>query len=133
MTSDPIIESGIEAFMDDARQLAAQCWCDDANRNTEMDADLAESMARRLAAWMDTAAQMSRNAEFYRGLITRCGVALGPEAFTCDDGTVVPDVLALKVPEIIERMFPKPVVTGWNTSVLEAAFHVAKPSKRRIQ
>ena len=54
------------------------------------------------AAWEDTARQESRNAAFYRGIVERCGKAFGVAARAQDDGGVVDDVLALKVPELVE-------------------------------
>jgi hypothetical protein len=44
-------------WMDEARQIAAQCWCDEETQDRVMDTPLAEAMARRIAAWMETAAQ----------------------------------------------------------------------------
>lgn len=67
----------------------------------EMDVRLAEAVARRIAAWMDTAAQAQRNADFYRGLVDECAKHLGPRAFTADDGTVLPDPVLLRVPELV--------------------------------
>ena len=58
----------IDDWMDEARQIAAQCWCDSETDQKEMDVTLAESVARRIAAWMDTAAQSQRNTDYYRGL-----------------------------------------------------------------
>lgn len=94
-------------WMDDARQLAAQCWCNDETSGIEMDARLAEAFARRLAAWMEAAAQNQRNTEFYRGLLDDCAEAIGPEAFTADDGTVMQDPVRLKIPEIVRRLAQK--------------------------
>jgi hypothetical protein len=92
------------AFMNEARQLAAQCWCDKETENIEMDVRLAEAMARRLAAWMEDAARFSLNEQYYRGLVVRCGKALGIEARTSDDGGVHDTVLCAKVPELVERL-----------------------------
>lgn len=69
----------------------------------EMDVRLAEAVARRIAAWMDTAAQAQRNADFYRGLVDECAKHLGPRAFTADDGTVLPDPVLLRVPELVSK------------------------------
>lgn len=55
--------------------------------------------------WEETAAQFARNADYYRGLLDRIGRAIGPEAFTADDGSISEDVLRAKVPEIIESRF----------------------------
>ena len=57
-----------------------------------------------IAAWMDTAARHCRNEQYYRDLLVRCGRAIGKEAFTCDDGSVVPDVLVAKIPELVEKL-----------------------------
>ncbi len=49
-------------------------------------------------------AQMQRDSDFYRGLIVRCGEAIGREAYVCDDGSISNSVLALKVPELVEEL-----------------------------
>jgi hypothetical protein len=54
--------------------------------------------------WKEEARQYAKNAEYYRGLVIRCGKAIGKEAFIADDGTVSEDVLCAKVPEIVEEM-----------------------------
>lgn len=56
----------ISMWLDEARQQAAQCWCDDKNNSKEMDTDLCESMAYKIAAWMDTGAFHARNEEYWR-------------------------------------------------------------------
>ena len=89
-------------WMDEARQIAAQCWCDPETEGKEMDAVLAEAVAKRIAMWMDTAAQNQRNTDYYRGLLEKCGKAIGDRAYIADDGTKSEDVLYAKIPEIIE-------------------------------
>lgn len=91
-------------WIEEARQMAAQCWCDDDTSSIEMDVRLAEAIARRIAAWMDTAAQAQRNADFYRGLVDECARHLGPRAFTADDGTLLPDPVRLRVPELVAEL-----------------------------
>jgi hypothetical protein len=93
-----------ETWMNEARQIAAQCWCDEETKNTAMDPVLAEAVAKRIAAWMDTGAQAQRNCDYYRGLVVRCGNALGEAAKTCDDGSKSEDVLCAKVPELVEAL-----------------------------
>ena len=93
-----------DAFMETARQEAAQCWCDETTKHIEMDSALAEAIARRLAGWMRLAAQETDGAQYYHGLVVRCGKAIGEKAFICDDGTKVPDVLCAKVPELVEEL-----------------------------
>ena len=91
-------------WMEEARQMAAQCWCDPETSDRVMDPALAEAVARRIAAWMWTAAQGERNAAYYRGLVKECGKSIGPAAYLCDDGTVSPDVLCAKVPELVAAL-----------------------------
>ena len=90
-------------WIEEARELAAQCWCDEETKDREMDPVLAEAIAKRIADWMETAALYAKNADYYRGLVERCGKALGKEAYTQDDGGVVEDVLCAKVPELVEK------------------------------
>lgn len=91
----------MEQHMQEARMAAAQCWCDEETSGREMDATLAEAVARRIAAWMETAAQMARNADFYRGLLDECAKHLGEAAYTADDGTVMGEPLRLKIPGLV--------------------------------
>ncbi len=92
----------LETWMPEARQIVAQCLCDEETKGIEMDTRLAEACAKRIAAWMDSAAQFARNEEYYRGLLVRCGNAIGPEAFICDDGSKSEDVLVAKVAQLVE-------------------------------
>lgn len=94
----------IAAFMPDARQLAAQCWCDESTKHIEMNVALAESVAKRIAAWMVSAVEFSNGLQYYRGLVVRCGDAIGDPARTCDDGSKSEDVLCAKVPELVEAL-----------------------------
>ena len=66
------------------RQYAAQCWCDPETSDRVMDTQLAEAVAKRIAAWMDTAAQAQHIVDYYRSLVVRCGNALGDAARTAD-------------------------------------------------
>lgn len=91
-----------EDWMDEARVIAAQCWCDKETESIPMDSVLAEAVAKRIALWMETAAQNQGNTDYYRGLLERCGKAIGDRAFIADDGTRTEDVLCSKIPEIIE-------------------------------
>jgi hypothetical protein len=93
-----------ETFMHEARQLAAQCWCDETTSDRVMDPALAEAVAKRIAAWMNTAAEQCRGLEFYRGIIVKVGEPFGDAAKTSDDGSIQADVLALKVPELVDGL-----------------------------
>ena len=54
-------------WMDEARIIAAQCWCTPETSGIEMNVELAEVFAQRLAAWINTAAQNQRNADYWHG------------------------------------------------------------------
>ena len=56
-------------FMEEARATAAQCWCDPETSHIPMDVVLAEAVARRIAAWMNTAAFHARNEEYWRNRV----------------------------------------------------------------
>lgn len=77
-------------WMPEARALAEDCWSDK------------EAVARRIAGWMDTAAQNQRNCDYYRGLLVQCGKIIGDRAYISDDGKFQPDVLVSKIPEILK-------------------------------
>ena len=96
-----------ETWMSEARQVAAQCWCDPETSDRIMDIVLAESMARRVAAWMDTAAQFAQDVDFYRGLLDQCAASLGPEVFVSDDGSIQDSPLRLKIPALVEQLARK--------------------------
>lgn len=55
-----------ETWIGEARQQAAQCWCDEKTKKTPMDVDLAEVVAWKIAAWMDTSAFHARNEAYWR-------------------------------------------------------------------
>lgn len=93
-------------FMDEARQLAAQCWTDEETVRFTMKPALAEAVAKRIANWMATAAEYARSVEFYRGIIEKAGSYIGAEAYTSDDGSRQDHVLALKLPELVARLVP---------------------------
>lgn len=69
-----------------------------------MDGRLADAFAKRLAMWMDTAAQAQRGVDYYRGLVIRVGQAIGERAYIADDGSRSEDVLCAKVPELVEAL-----------------------------
>lgn len=107
-------------WMPEARQIAAQCWCDDETRHTVMDTVLAEAIAKRIAQWMWTGAQQARNTEFYRGLLLECATHLGPDVFVSDDGSIQDSPLALKIPELVTQRLAA------HSALLEALKQIAK-------
>lgn len=92
-------------WIEEARGLAAQCWCDPETENRIMDVTLCEAVAKQIASWMETAAQNQRNADYYRGLLVKCGEAIGDKAYIADDGTRSEDVLCAKIPELVDAAF----------------------------
>ena len=66
-------------------------------------AELAEAK-QHAANWEESAAQFSRNADFYRVLLTECAKHLGPDVFVCDDGSVSQDPLMLKIPQLVATL-----------------------------
>lgn len=97
-------------YKEEAIEVAARCWQDSETQDIPVDARLAAAFARRLAGWMHIAADGWKGAEFYRGIIDQCGAAIGPDAYTSDDGSVQQDVLALKLPELVKQLVrPEPV------------------------
>ena len=90
--------------MDEARQIAAQCWCEPETQHLEMDTVLAEAVARQIANWMSTAAMLGNNVQFYQNLLDQCAQALGPEAFTADDGSRSESPIRLKIPELVRKL-----------------------------
>lgn len=63
-----------------------------------------ERLEAESQGWQECAAMMSRNADFYQGIVRQIGEMFGEEAKTSDDGSVQSDVLALKVPELVPRL-----------------------------
>jgi len=88
-------------WIDEARVIASQCWCDERVEDREMDVMLAEVVAEKIAAWMQTTARSHTNTKYYRGLLEQCGEIIGDRAYITDDGTKLEHVLCSKIPEII--------------------------------
>ncbi len=94
-------------FTEEARALAAQCWCDEETSDIEMDTRLADAFARRLEHWMEDAARYARNSDFHRDLVDQCATHLGVRAYTADDGSVMEDPVRLRVPELVAELAAK--------------------------
>ena len=60
--------------------------------------------------WLETARQESNGREYYRSLVAKIGEMFGAAAMTCDDGTVVDDVLCAKVPELVSAALRREAV-----------------------
>jgi hypothetical protein len=85
-----------------AREIAAQCWRDDETKHLVMELALAEAVARRIAAWMQTGAQHARNEEYWRDR------ALKAEAAPIVQGEHI--LIRLKRPEGYENVHPELVM-----------------------
>jgi hypothetical protein len=46
--------------LEEARGIAAQCWCDEVNASKEMDVELAESVAMRILAAYETGVRATK-------------------------------------------------------------------------
>ena len=87
-----------------AIEMAAQAWCRPETSSTTMDPVLAKAFAQVLDNWIEIAAQNQRNCDFYRGLLDECAEAIGPMAYTADDGSVYDEPVRLKIPEIVKHL-----------------------------
>lgn len=86
----------------DAIGLAStERYVDELGKNRDLRAQLAESKRER-DNWIETAVQMDRGRTFYQGLVRQIGERFGVAARTSDDGSVQDDVLALRVPELVD-------------------------------
>jgi hypothetical protein len=63
-----------------------------------------DAARRERDGWQRDAERFSRNEQFYHGLIQQIGQPFGVRARTSDDGSVQEDVLALRVPELVEDL-----------------------------
>lgn len=66
--------------------------------------NLACALCGPAPGWMESAMQMARNADFYRGLLDQCAEHLGLAAYTADDGTVMGTPVRLKIPELVAEL-----------------------------
>ncbi len=86
-------------FYQEAQIVAATCFIGAKNNEAVL-----KNVTAVIANWMDTAAQYSRNSDYYRGLVVKCGESIGADSFVADDKTVSLDVLCAKVPELVEEL-----------------------------
>jgi hypothetical protein len=77
---------------------------EDLRRVRDQRATEAQGLQRELENWEDTAEQFARNVDYYRDIVDRCARAIGPEAFTCDDGSVSESPLRAKVAALVEKL-----------------------------
>jgi hypothetical protein len=55
--------------------------------------------------WIETAIQYGKNVEFWRDIVHKIGNLFGKAARTADDGTVMEDVLGLKVFPLVRELY----------------------------
>lgn len=54
--------------------------------------------------WKQTALMHHKNEQYYRGLLERIGVMIGPEAYESDDGSMQQDAICCKIPDLVARL-----------------------------
>lgn len=120
-----------EIIHEQAREIAAQCWCDPETEDRVMDPVLAEAFAKRLEIWMESAQQEMANRDFYRNLLDRCALHLGPEVYLSKDGSVQDEPVRLLIPELIEKLaggarltHEPPTATRMSTEKMRVASHL---------
>ena len=72
-------------------------------KNAELEAENARLETER-DNWIETAREYANNADFFRSLVVKCGVAIGAESYIQDDGGISEDVLCIKVPTLVEKL-----------------------------
>ena len=73
------------------------------NARLELEAENARLETER-DNWIETAREYANNADFFRSLVVKCGVAIGAESYIQDDGGISEDVLCIKVPTLVEKL-----------------------------
>lgn len=88
-------------------------WCNDPAPSPGMDpaeaveyvrADVYHALIAERDGWVESARHFANGQEFYQGIVRQIGRLFGEVACTSDDGSVQGDVLALKVPELVEAL-----------------------------
>ena len=105
MNSDEKENKMEETWIKEARFEAFQCWRDSETKDKVMNPEVYKAVTKKIAFWMETAAQNERNTDYYRNLLIKCGESIGGEAYISDDGSVQKDVLCAKIPELVEAAF----------------------------
>jgi len=66
--------------------------------------DTKEQAIAERDAWIETAAQFSRNEDYYRGLLDLIAGHIGLEAFMADDGSISGSPVRAKLPELVAAL-----------------------------
>lgn len=73
---------------------------------SDADARARDALASR-EGWESVARDMAKNCDFWHGIVLQVGEMFGVEAKTADDGSIMEDVLALKVPELVRALLDR--------------------------
>jgi len=65
---------------------------------------LTDNLTYERKAWENTAASYLGSMHWYQEQLDRCGVALGPDAYVSDDGSIQDTPLRAKIAEMVERL-----------------------------
>lgn len=63
-------------WFDEARQIAAQCWCDEETKHITLNPTLVDAVSKRIALWMETGARHAKNEEYWRERATKAEEAI---------------------------------------------------------
>lgn len=105
----PTREAAIEASHEDLHEVIARQRESIQSLECHVNllaSDLKQALNER-NNWIDTAAQHSRNEDFYHGIVSDIGDMFGLIARVTDDGSICEDVLVLKVPELVAALIIK--------------------------
>lgn len=105
----PIAETAqVASYRDDFEKMHQRM---EAARAELEDARAQAAAAKRDAdAWNETAKRYAINEQFWRELVTKIAEPFGDRAKTADDGTVMQDVVALRVPELVAELAAEVVI-----------------------
>lgn len=59
------------------------------------------SVTKELTHWQNMAAAFSSNSDYYMSIVEKIGELFGNKCKIADDGTLMPDIIHSKVPEIV--------------------------------
>lgn len=85
----------------DAYQTQTQGMLDASKKRTK-------ELYDEMVGWQDTSMMFYRGQKFYQDIVINCGILLGEETFTSDDGVVQDNVLALKVEDVLFKRLNRP-------------------------
>jgi hypothetical protein len=70
--------------------------------------DTLERAVHERNCWVETAAQFSRNEDYYRGLLDEIAVYIGKEAWKAEDGTIIDDEpCRARIPSLVAALIQR--------------------------